>query len=394
MPPRKRRGAGEGSIRKRVGRNGAIQYEARLTLTDGSRHSFYGATYEEARRKLAAAIRERDEGVLQLGDARQTVARYLASWLQIDRATVSEGSYEQHESRVRVHMLPALGRVRLLELTPQHIQHMMAGMLSKGLSPNTVRGVRGTLHKALADAVEQGMLARNVAAVTRPPRPRQAEMRVYDERQAQRLLETAAGTRMEALVTLALTTGMREGELLSLKWRNVSLDGRYLQVQTSQRRIKGRGLVTKETKTAHGRRKIELSDRAVDALRRHRARQAEERLALGAAWDDHDLVFPNRRGRPTGQSSNLNRDYIPLVRKAGLPYIRFHDLRHTAATLLLLKGVHPKKVSEMLGHSSITITLSLYSHVLPSMHRDAATAMDELFPVGVSEGVKTPSSGV
>ena len=390
--PRKRRGAGEGSIRPRKGGG----YEARLTLADGSRPSLYGATYEEARRKLAAAIRERDEGVLQLGDARQTVGRYLTSWLQVDRATVSEGSYEQHESRVRVHITPAIGRVRLVELTPQHVQHMMAGMLNQGLAPNTVRAVRSTLHKALQDALAQGIVSRNVVELARPPRARRAEMRVYDEQQTQRLLRVAAeaSTRAEALLTLAVTTGMREGELLSLTWRNVSLDGRYLHVQTNLRRLRNRRHIVKDVKTEHGRRKIELSDRAVDALRRHRVKQHAERLAMGATWEDRDLVFPNTRGRHATHSSTLERLFHPLARQAGLPLIHFHDLRHTAATLLLLKGVHPKKVSEMLGHASITITLALYSHVLPSMHRDAATAMDELFPIGVYEGVKTPSSGV
>jgi integrase len=218
-------------------------------------------------------------------------------------------------------------------------------------------------------------------------------MHVYDEGQVRALLNAAVGTRLEALLTLAVTTGMREGELLGLKWRNVNLDRRYLQVQTQLRRLRNAGLTIKDTKTGPSRRKIELSDLAVDALRRHRARQIEDRLALGPAWhDEFDLVFPNGVGNPMDASDLAERTYPRLVKQAGLPYIRFHDLRHTAATLLLLKGVHPKKVSEMLGHASVAITLTIYSHVLPSLGRDTASAMDAL--LGGSEVVVSRSTGV
>lgn len=382
-----KRGAGEGSIRKRP--NG--QYEARLTLENGERHSLYGRTYEEARRKLARAIRDRDDGLLLLGDARQTVGKYLASWLHVARATVSVGTYEQYESRVRIHLLPAFGRIRLTELTPQHVQHLMASMLHRGLSPNTVRATRATLTRALNEAMAQGLLARNVATLTRSPKAQRGEMRVYDDGQVRRLLAAASGTRHEAIITLAVTSGMREGELLALTWRNVSLDGRYVQVQTSLRRLRETGLTIKDVKTGHSRRKIELSTLAVEALRRHRARQNAERLKAGAHWHDNDLVFPNTLGQPEAANSLLYRDYRPIVRRAGLPFIRFHDLRHTAATLLLLKGVHPKKVSEMLGHASVAITLSVYSHVLPTMQRDAAAAMDELFTLAPTRDTETSS---
>lgn len=221
-------------------------------------------------------------------------------------------------------------------------------------------------------------MTRNAAALVRAPKAPRGELHVYDEVQVRALLDTASGTRLEALLTLAVTTGMREGELLGLRWRNVNLDRRYLQVQTQLRRLRSTGLTIKDVKTGSSRRKIELSDLAVEALRRHRASQAQDRLALGEAWQDHDLVFPNSIGNPMDAPSLLERGYVRVIKAAGLPYIRFHDLRHTAATLLLLKGVHPKKVSEMLGHASVAITLTVYSHVLPSLGRDAASAMDAL----------------
>jgi integrase len=214
----RRRGSGEGTIRLR--KKGG--YEARLTLEDGSRRSIYGQSYEEVRRKLAAAIRDRDDGALMLGDARQTVGKYLMSWLQITKPTVEGSTYESYEGRVRRHIIPAFGRVRLKDLTPHHVQHLMATMLANGLAPNTVRNARATLRRALSEAMVMGVATRNVAALTRKPKVPRAEMHVYDTTQVRQLLESAAQTRHEALLTLAVTTGARFGELLSLAWRNVS----------------------------------------------------------------------------------------------------------------------------------------------------------------------------
>lgn len=368
-----RRGNGEGNIRQR--RDGT--WEARYYLDDGSRRSVYGRSQVEARRKLLAALRQRDEGVLTLGDPRQTVAQYLQRWLQSAKAEVELSTYESYEAHVRRHINPAFGRVRLIDVTPQHVQHLMATMLSQGLAPNTVRNMRATLRRALNEAQALGIISRNVAALTRKPKARRGEMKAYDDVQVRQLLDVAAQTRHEALLTLAVTTGARLGELLALTWRNVNLERGYIQIQTNARRVTGQGIVIKDTKTGPSRRKVELSETAVAALRRHRARQSEERLRHADIWHDLDLVFATNSGRAIA-ASNFWREYRRIISRASLPYIRPHDLRHTAATLLLLKGVHPKKVSEMLGHASVAITLSIYSHVLPSMHRDAATAMDEL----------------
>jgi integrase len=245
--------------------------------------------------------------------------------------------------------------------------------------------MRAVLRRALNEALALGLVTRNAAALVRAPKAPHGEMHVYDAEQVRALLDAAAGTRLEALLTLAVTSGMREGELLGLTWPNVNLDGKFLHVQTQLRRLREKGLTIKDVKTGSSRRKIELSDLAVAALRRHHVRQAQERLALGEAWQDRDLVFPNSVGNPIDVPSLLQRGYVRIVKQAGLPPIRFHDLRHTAATLLLLKGVHPKKVSELLGHASVAITLTTYSHVLPSLSRDTASAMDDLFG-GAAEG--------
>ncbi|MDE3096178.1 MAG: site-specific integrase, partial [Chloroflexota bacterium] len=184
-----------------------------------------------------------------------------------------------------------------------------------------------------------------------------------------------ASERLGAVYVLALTTGARQGELLALRWRDVDLERGTMQVRTSLQWTKA-GPVFSEPKTPRSRRLITLTARAVAALRQHRAAQAEERLRLGRAWEDHDLVFANEVGAPMSASNLLRRSYRRLLRDAGLPHMRFHDLRHTAATLLLGQGVHPKIVSEMLGHSQVGITLDLYSHVTPTMQQQAAAAMD------------------
>jgi integrase len=170
---------------------------------------------------------------------------------------------------------------------------------------------------------------------------------------------------------------MRFGELLGLRWRDVDLDAGILQVRRTLLRTAA-GLHLTEPKTAHSRRRVALAPQAREALRTHRGRQAVERLQLGRAWDDQDLVFANAIGKPVEAGNLLRRSFWPLLAKANLPRIRFHDLRHTAATLLLSQGVHPKVVSELLGHSSIGLTLDIYSHVLPDMQQQAATAMDRL----------------
>jgi integrase len=178
---------------------------------------------------------------------------------------------------------------------------------------------------------------------------------------------------------LAVTTGMRQSELLGLTWSDVDLDAGTVHVRRQLIWTPGRGPSFSEPKTAKGRRVIRLPHIAAEALRAHRRQQLEERLALGAAWEDHDLVFPNEVGRPVERNNLVKRSFLPLLAKAGLPRIRFHDLRHTAATLLLSLGEHPKVVQERLGHSTISVTLDVYSHVLPDLQRQAASKLDGLF---------------
>jgi integrase len=272
----------------------------------------------------------------------------------------------------------ALGRLGLTKLTAQHIQRLWGEKLECGSSPMTVRHLHAVLHKALEDALRLNLVQRNVADLVSLPRIAKHEMKALAPDQARALLDAARGDRLEALYAVAVYTGMRQGELLALRWSDVDFERKHLQVRATLQAIPGGGFEFAEPKTKGSRRKITLPQGAIKALREHRVRQKEERLALGEAWEDLDLVFPNPIGRPMDASNLLRRQFYPLLEKVGLPRIRFHDLRHTAATLMLTGGVQVKAVSEMLGHSSVNITLETYSHVLPGIHQQAAATMDAI----------------
>ena len=277
---------------------------------------------------------------------------------------------------VRLHISPELGNVPLAKLTAQQVQALYARKLDDGLSPTTVHHLHAVLHRALKAALRLELVQRNITELIDPPRMAHREMATLSPEQARHFLATAAGDRFEALYVLALSTGMRQGELLALRWRDIDLITGTLSVRVTLC-YTPKGYVLAEPKTHHSCRLIALPQLAQEALRRHRELQAAEMAKLGDAWHDLDLVFPNTIGRPMVNMHLLRREFLPMLQQAGLQRIRFHDLRHTAATLLLRQGVNPKIVSEMLGHSDVSITLNLYSHVTPHMQQQAAAAMDE-----------------
>ena len=366
----KRRANGEGSVYKR--KDG--RWEARISLDHGGRKALYGKTRQEVARKLVVAMKARQDGLPPVSE-RQTVRQYMGHWLESTRPSLRPKTWLRYEQLLRLHVVPEIGKVRLVRLSPQHLQRLYAGRLEAGLSPASVVQLHAVLRRALGQAARWGLVARNVASLVTPPRRSRKEMATLSPEQARILIEAVAGDRLEALYVLAINTGMRQGELLALRWSDVDLDGGTLQVKATLQSA-GEGFVFAEPKTAHSRRQVALNRPAAEALRSHRARQLEERLSMGVAWEDNDLVFANEVGRPIAAANLRNRSFWPLLEQAGLPRIRFHDLRHTAATLLLGRGVHPKIVSEMLGHSQIAITLDLYSHVTPTMQRQAADELE------------------
>lgn len=363
---------GLGGIRQRK-KDGL--YEARITLTDGTRMSIYGKSHDEVAAAMIKALDDRNKGFPVKVDGKQTVRTYLEGWLAAIQGNVRPKTHRGYSDYCRLHIIPTLGNVRMAKLTPQQLQTLYSKLLEKGLSPTTVHHIHATLHRAFEQAVRWGVVARNVADLVDPPRRGRREMRVLSPEQARALLEAAREDRLEALYVLAISSGLRQGELLGLRWADVDLDAARLHVRAIMQRTR-EGIGLREPKTASSRRQIALTGMAIAALRRHRTRQAEERLKAGPEWQDNDLVFPNGHGKPIEQTNLQRRSFKPLLEKAGLPDIRFHDLRHTAATLLLKQRVPAKVVSEMLGHSQVGVTLNIYSHVLPDMQEEAAAAME------------------
>jgi integrase len=224
--------------------------------------------------------------------------------------------------------------------------------------------------------VRDGLVPRNATEAVKPPQVRREETRPLTPEQVRTLFGAAKGDRLEALYVLAVTTGLRQGELLGLKWDDVDMEAGTLQVRRTLTTAKG-GPVLSAPKTKGSRRTVKLSQTALEALTSHLERQLEEIDRVGSLWRENGLIFASEVGEPLDRRDLTTHRFKPLLRRAGLPQIRFHDLRHTCATLLLSKNVNPKVVSEILGHATIAITLDTYSHVLPTMQESAAKAMEE-----------------
>lgn len=304
---------------------------------------------------------------------------YLDRWLATKQAEVERGYWTRCEAYIRLHIKPTLGRVPLVKLTAQQLSALYARKLEEGVAPNTVRHLHATLHVSLEDALRLDLVARNVADLVRPPKAPHLEMQTYTSEQANQLLEAARGDRLEALYVLMLTSACRLGELLGLRWPAVDLERAEMQITASLKDVAGHRILG-TPKTPHSRRTIPLTPLAVDSLQRHRTPQLAERLAFGTAdWNPDQLVFCTTVGTSYSQTNWRKQQYIPRLKKAALPYIRPHDLRHTAATLLLLEGVQPLVVSEMLGHASVAFTLATYGHVQAAMRKPARDAMERLF---------------
>jgi integrase len=273
---------------------------------------------------------------------------------------------------VNRHIIPALGRLKLKCLTPAHARSLYREKLDSGLSPRTVQYIHVTLHKALKQAVMDGLIPRNVADAVKAPQAHKTEVNPLTPAEVAALLSAASGNRLEALYVTAVHTGLRRGELLGLRWTDIDLDARTLSVQRSL----DKDGTFNPPKRRRSRRTVKLTLQAAEALKAHRTRQNEERLRSGPLWEDHGLVFLNRLGRPMNADNLYHREFKPLLEKAGLSGFTFHSLRHTCATLLLSKNVNPKIVSEMLGHATISQTMDTYSHVMPGMGDVAAEALE------------------
>lgn len=367
-----KRGHHEGTIYKRPNGTWAAQI-----MIAGRRRTKYAPTRRACQAWLTEQRAALDQG-RSLEPVRVTVADYLTHWLEIGQPTWAPSTHKHYAQVVRDHLVPEIGSVQLQRLRPDHVQVLLSRKLQAGTGTRTVQLAHAVLRRALNQARRWGLITTNPAEVIDAPRPPRHEMSVWDANQVRRFLEACADHRLHALFYLAVTAGIRQGELLGLQWSDFDAATGTLQIQRQIRRVHGEGLQLRDVKTAAGRRLITLGETGIAKLRAHRKDQIEEQLFAGAQWNNaHDLIFTNTIGGPV-DPSKLYKQFRAISARAGLPQIRFHDLRHTAASLMLSQGIHPKVVQERLGHSTISITLDTYSHVVPSLQRDAAELIDAL----------------
>lgn len=352
-------------------------------------HTIRGSK-RDGERERTRLLRALDTGTY-LEPSKQTVAEYLESWLASYAKThVSARTFERYSEDIRCALIPGLGHIPLIRLSPQNIREFYARELEHGRADGRGRGpLSGTtvvhharvLHCALKHAVDEGMLAVNPADRVRPPRKARREMAVLNQEQTGRLLEAAKGTRFHVPVVLAVAAGLRRGEIFGLRWKDVDLKNGSLSIQQTLEKTK-QGLAFRQPKTPKSRRLVPLPAFAVAALVEQRRQQSEQRLRAGPAYENHDLVCAGPLGLPQSPDG-FSVGFVHFSRALALPRpIRFHDLRHSHATLLLAHGVHPKIVSERLGHSTVGLTLDTYSHVLPGMQESAVAAVEEAFGPG------------
>lgn len=361
-----------GCIRKRGKSWAVIVYLGR----DGQgkrRYKWYThSTRREAEAHLGQLLAQAQSGWVP-SPARLRVGEYLERWLRDYAASnVEQTTLQTYAGVIRKHVVPDLGQVPLARLTPQAVQSALSARLAAGAAPATVHKAYRVLREALGHAVEWGLLSRNIAEAVRPPRARLREMRVWDEEQVRLFLaEARRASRFYELYLGALLTGMRQAELLGLRWQDIEWATGTAFVRQTLVRV-GSQVVFKRPKTTHSRRAVALPAALLDALRDLRDRQEEQQRLVGPLWCAHDLVWCQTDGKPLWAANLVKRDFYRLCERAGVPRVRFHDLRHCHASHLLLAGVHPKVVSERLGHAHPAFTMHVYSHVLPGLQEEAA----------------------
>ncbi|MHB8648235.1 MAG: tyrosine-type recombinase/integrase [Thermomicrobiales bacterium] len=382
--------------KERKGRDGITQladgrWQARVTVgyKEGKqqRKAVYGKTYAECKERLTTLRHDQDRG-LPVKNDQMTVKRYLeGEWLPFVAGKVRETTYAGYRSAVDKHIVPAIGRIRLTQLTPRDVEAMLRTIARKRderkgrggapLSATQVAYTRVVLRAALSKAMEWEMVSRNVAKLASAPECVKYVKQPLTAEEAQAFLAAVADDRLSALYTVAMYIGLRKGEILGLTWENVDFDKGTLTVAKQIQRIKG-VKQSVDTKTKMSARTVAMPPPVVDALWRHRTRQKEERLLAGSRWQDHGLVFPSSIGTPQ-EASNLSRAFLAALARTGSRRVRFHDLRHTAATIMQSRGVRDVVLSNILGHSRISTTMDMYVKVQDEDLREAAAKMGALF---------------
>lgn len=366
---KKRRGNNEGSLYQLH----SGSWRAQVSI-QGHRKSFTAKTKRECQEWLNKTLGQIYEG-MTFANTQITVDEFLSGWLSTSKASRRSSTLSHYKQLIRCYIVPNLGHMKVQNLRSDHIQMLYNSLLEQGVGAYTTLKIHAVLHSALTHAKNMGIITRNPATANMLPREPSREMTIFDENQVSQLLLEVRGQRLEALLYLAITTGMRQMELLGLKWTEVNWVRKTIRVERQLVRPDGEGIQFAPPKTQFGRRTVDLGARAVDILRAHKERQQEDKLTAGEKWRECGLIFPNSLGGPM-HPRNLLRDFKKVLKYAGLPVIRFHDLRHTAASLMLNNGVPVLVVSRRLGHAKPSVTLDVYGHLIPSMQAETAEMID------------------
>jgi len=391
-----------GHIRRRGKRSWELKFDVGANSCTGRRKIRYitvRGTRKDAERELTKLLNSRNDGTL-IDSSKVTVAQFLDRWEQ-DWARVNLGAktFERYSELLTGHVRHQIGAVLLQKLTPAALASLYSQLLqsgrkrpadkqSAGLSANTVGYVHRVLHRAFGHAVTWGLIATNPASAVEPPRVKRDEIEILTEAQVKEVLQKLRGTALHLIALLGLSTGMRRGELLALRWKNVDLDAGRIHVEQSLEQTKGKAGVAlrlKQPKTRHGRRTLSLSQSAISALREHRKKQAEQRLALGLGKEAGDaLVFRHLDGSPLIPHS-ITTQWSRFAKRSGLAGVTLHAWRHTHASQLISSGMDVLTISRRLGHASASITLDVYGHLFHSSDDLAAAVFDKAFGGTVGE---------
>ena len=336
-------------------------------------------------------VREKIDQGLPLVTSQVPLGVYLKQWLTSIEHRIRPKTYVDYSSTVRLHIVPRLGHIRLDKLTPDHIDRAWTDMMRDGASANVVKYAHLRLTKALSNAVKRNLVLRNVCQAVSPPRANGKELHPPDAEAIHRILEAARSTEYYEALYTAFYTGLRRGEVLALKWRDLDLDMATISVNRSVYRGKGGESIYQEPKTAKGRRLVSLTPSTVLMLRSLRERQQAHGLLWGYIVNEDSQVFRYHDGSPILPRS-FSGAFTKIMRRAGLEGYRLHDARHAHATLMLRQGVHPKIVQERLGHAKVETTLNIYSHVTPGLQAAAALRFEEGLSVE-PESAPAPVSG-
>jgi len=378
---KKTRGKNEGSIWRHGGR-----WRAAVTL-GGKRVTKLFSSKVDCRNWIRDMQNQIEQG-LTYSATRLSLEQFLTEWLKIHNTGLKPRTIERYTQIVRDYIVPYIGNIKLQDLRLDLVEKLYRDLLNESVSIRNVQLTHAVLHRSLKDAVRRGLVGLNAAHGARQPKKPYKEMQIFDENQVMHFLLCAMEDRHEAIYHLAIKTGMRQGELLGLKWSDLDWNRGTLKIQRQVQRVPGHGRTFVSPKTRAGRRTISLGRETLNILRMQKERQFMQKETTGDRWQEFDLIFPSKVGTPLS-ASNFLKEFKSLLEKAGLPRIRFHDLRHTAASLMLNHGIPPFIVSKILGHSKPSTTMDIYGHLIPTDYGEVGNLMDDwITPVPIDMGEK------